>query len=64
MHCISRWSQQNFCSMNKPWGGASGLVGRAVASYTTDPRFESNHWQIFILPIVLNLYWKEEIKRK
>ena len=30
------------------WGSGGGPVGRAVASYTTDPQFEFQHRQHFI----------------
>ena len=29
------------------WGSGCGSVGRAVASDTRGPRFESSHWQKF-----------------
>ena len=31
---------------NNSWGSCGGSVGRAVASDTRGPRFESQHWQI------------------
>ena len=31
-------------------GSGSGIVGRAVASDTGDPRFESNHRLYYLLP--------------
>ena len=50
------------------WGSGCGSVGKAVASDTTGPRFESSHWQkfIYILNIFLlsTMYWKEKIKKK
>ena len=45
-------------------GIGCGSVGRPVASDTKGPRFESNHWQIFILNIYCQLYWKDENKEK
>ena len=35
------------------WGSGWGLVGRAVASNTRGPWFESSHWQTFIYNICL-----------
>ena len=49
-------------------GGGCGSVGRAVASNTRGPRFESSHRQnfIFILNICLlsTVFWKDENKEK
>ena len=48
-------------------GSGCGSVGRAVASDTRDPRFESNHRQKnYILNICLlsTVYWKDENKEK
>ena len=49
-------------------GSGCGSVGRAVASNTTGPRFESSHWQkfIYLLNICLlsTVYWKDENKEK
>ena len=43
-----------------------GSVGRAVASDTRGPRFESSHRQKFILNICFlsTVYWKDENKKK
>ena len=30
-------------------GNGCGAVGRAVASDNRDPRFESSHWQFYLL---------------
>ena len=49
-------------------GSGFGSVGRAVASNTRGPQFESSHWQKFIY--ILNncllstVYWKDENKEK
>ena len=46
-------------------GSGCGSVGRAVASDTRGPWFESSHWQKFILNIVYcQLYWKDDNKEK
>ena len=49
-------------------GSGCGSVGRAVASNTRGPRFESSHRQkfIYILNICLlsTVYWKDENKEK
>ena len=49
-------------------GSGYGSVGRAVASDTRGPQFESSHWQkfIYILNICLlsTVYWKDENKEK
>ena len=49
-------------------GSGCGSVGRAVASDTRGPRFESSHRQkfIFILNICLmsTVYWKDENKKE
>ena len=34
--------------MDRQLGSGCGSVGRAVASDTRDPRFESSHWQKII----------------
>ena len=49
-----------------PWtmGSGGGSVGRAVASDSRGPRFESSHRQKFILNIYCQLYWKDENKEK
>ena len=39
-------------------GSGCGAVGRAVASYTRDPQFESSHWQYYS-PVL-----RDENKRK
>ena len=41
-----------------------GSVGRAVASNSRGPRFESSHRQKFILNIYCQLYRKDENKKK
>jgi len=38
------------------WGSGGGSVGRAVASNSRGPRFESSHQQKFILNIYCQLY--------
>ena len=38
------------------WGSGGGSVGRAVASNSRGPRFESSHRQKFILNIYCQLY--------
>ena len=45
-------------------GSGCGSVGRVVASNARCQRFESSHWQKFILNIYCQLYWKEENKEK
>ena len=48
-------------------GSGCGSVGRAVASVTRGPRFESSHRQTFILDIYLfpvNFIEKTKIKKK
>ena len=53
---------------NNELGSGCGSVGRAVASNTRSPWFESSHQQIFIqnscLPIVVNYIEKTQIKKK
>ena len=49
---------------NRPLGSGCGSVGRAVTANSRGPRFESSHWQHFILNIYCQLYWKEENKVK
>ena len=39
-------------------GSGCGAVGRVVASDTRDPRFESSHWQIYLLSIVVKAVLK------
>ena len=42
-----------------------GSVGRAVASNTRDPRFESSHWQkIIYIEHLFTVYRKDENKEK
>ena len=42
-----------------------GSVGRAVASDTGGPRFESSHWQkIMCIYLCTTVYWKDKIKKK
>ena len=48
-------------------GSGCGSVGRAVASNTRGPRFESSHWQTFISEIhfyIVNCIEKTKIKEK
>ena len=45
-------------------GSGGGSIGRAVASNSRGPRFESSHRQKFILNIYCKLYWKDENKEK
>ena len=45
-------------------GSGYGSVGRAVASYSRGPQFESSHQQNFILNIYCQLYRKDENKEK
>ena len=48
-------------------GSGCGSVGRAVASNTRGPRFESSYWQTFILDICLfseKCIEKTKIKKK
>ena len=45
-------------------GSGCDSVGRVVASNSRGPRFESSHWQKFILNIYCQLYWKDENKEK
>ena len=57
-HCLKR--DKNSQNM----GSGFGSVGRAVASNSRSLRFESRHWQQFILNIYCQLYWKDENKEK
>ena len=45
-------------------GSGCGSVGRAVASNSRDPQFESSHCQKFILNTYCQLCWKDENKEK
>ena len=46
-------------------GSDRGSVCRAVASDTRDPRFDSSHWQDFIMNIfTVNCCGETKIKRK
>ena len=45
---------------NRLWSVVCGSVGRADASATRGPRFESSHWHILILPIYCQLYLEDE----
>ena len=47
-------------------GGGCGTVGRAVASNTRGPRFESSHWQTLYIEHVstVNCIEKTKIKKK
>ena len=63
------WGQVWFNNNNKiNTGSTSGSgcdsVGRAVASDSRGPWFESSHWQHFIFAIFCQLYWKAENKEK
>ena len=48
----------------KTMGSGCGSVGRAVASDSRGPQFESSQQQKFILNIYCQLYWKDENKEK
>ena len=54
-HMGTDWNQTaiNLKVKNEAKGSGCGSVGRAVASDTRDPRFESSHWQKFIY--ILNI---------
>ena len=41
-------------------GSGCGAVGRAVASDTRDPQFESSHWQLYRLSTVLKAVLKRQ----
>ena len=45
-------------------GIGCGSVGRAVASDTRGPQFESSHWQDFIMNIFTDNCWKDENNEK
>ena len=45
-------------------GSGCGSVGRAVASDTRDLRFETSHWQDFIMNIFTVTVEKTKIKKK
>ena len=49
-------------------GSGCGSVGRAVASNTRGPRFESSHQQKFIFKLNIwllsTVYWKDKNKEK
>ena len=45
-------------------GSGCGSVGRAVASDTRGPRFESSHRRNFIMNMFTNNCWKDENKEK
>ena len=45
-------------------GSGGGSIGRAVASNSRGPQFESSHRQKFLLNIYCKLYWKDENKEK
>ena len=47
-------------------GCGCGAVARAVARDARDPRFVSNHWQFYFLPIncIKNCTEKTKIKKK
>ena len=45
-------------------GSGCGSVGKAVASNSRGPWFESSHWQKFIMNIYSKLNWKDENKEK
>ena len=50
--------------MATDWGSGGGSVGRAVASNSRGPRFESSNRQKITLNIYCQLYWKDENKEK
>ena len=54
----------NEIKMCKLKSSGGGSVGRAVASNSRGPRFESSHQQKFISNIYWQLYWKDENKEK
>ena len=63
------WSRIGWCNNGLrqrilTQGSGCGSVGRAVASNARGPRFESSHWQTFILNIYCQLHWKDENKEK
>ena len=46
-------------------GSGCGAVGRAVASDTRGPRFESSHWQLLLnIYLLLTVCRKDENKEK
>ena len=45
-------------------GSGCGSVGRAVASKSRGPQFESCQWQKIILNITCQVYWKDVNKEK
>ena len=68
-HLLLAYDRQWLCIHGTPpnflirnHGSGCGTVGRAVASYTRDTRFESQHWQ----NIIYQLYniEKTEISKK
>ena len=59
---ILKWSDAALKDLKAGSGG--GSVGRAVASDSRGPWFESSHRQKFILNIYCQLYWKDENKEK
>ena len=59
--------QEPFANIFTKWGSGCGSVGRAVASNTRGPRFESSHWQKFIYIehlFTVNCIEKTKIKEK
>ena len=60
------WFWHNFVpKTNCQLGSGCDSVGRAVASNTRGPRFESSHRQNFYWKIVYyQLYWKDKINKK
>ena len=51
-------------NMMKILGCGCNSVGKAVASNSRGPQFESSHQKTFILNIYCQLYWKDENKVK
>ena len=55
---LNKWNI--FCSL---WGSGCGFVGRAVASYTRRPWYQSSHWQSF-MKIILTIEKTKLIKKR
>ena len=45
-------------------GSGCGAVGRAVASNTRDPQFESSHGKFIYYQLYKKMHWKDENKEK
>ena len=54
----------SFRSETKLICSGCGLVGRAVASISSSPRFESSHWQNLYLTLTVNCIEKAKINKK